>query len=114
MIRLTLSLAIWLSLVSVVPASLAPRKDAPLSSRKSPVALDLPRQTASESPVKPAMMKPSVPAPESEFLMTPGTEVVLDGQPCLYEEVPVQASIVRMEVAPDRKTVIRVFFRTRK
>jgi hypothetical protein len=46
--------------------------------------------------------------------MTNNTEVLLDGITCRYEKVPVGASILRMEVAPDRKTVIRVFFGTRK
>ncbi len=113
MTRLTLSLAIWLGLVSVVPASPSPRKEAQPSRERS-AAVDLLRQSAPRFPAKSALVAPTVEGPESEFLMTAATAVVVDGKPCRYEEVPAQASIVRMEVAPDRKTVIRVFFRTRK
>jgi hypothetical protein len=113
MIRLTLSLAIWLSVTSVVPASLAPRKEASPASRAKAAIVDVRRTLASELPAKAARVRPSV-TEEPEFLMTANTAVLLDGKPCQYEEVPAGAAIHRMEVAPDRKTVIRVFFRTRK
>jgi hypothetical protein len=47
-------------------------------------------------------------------VMMPRTVVVLDGRRSAYSSVPDHARIVRMEVAADRKTVLRVFFRTRR
>ena len=49
-----------------------------------------------------------------EFQVTEQTEVLLDGKACRYQDVPQQATILRMEVAPDRKTVLRIHFRTGK
>ena len=46
--------------------------------------------------------------------MTDETEVLLNGTACQYKDVPDHATIVRMEVGLDRKTVLRVYFRTRK
>jgi len=53
-------------------------------------------------------------APQSEFILTSRTEILLNGQPCRYEEIPSHASIVRMEVAADKKTVLKIHFRVRK
>jgi hypothetical protein len=49
-----------------------------------------------------------------EFVLTKETEVLLDGKPCKYEDIPANASILKMEVAADRKTVLRVQFRSGK
>jgi hypothetical protein len=51
------------------------------------------------------------PAAGSEYAVTEKTEILLDGKPCRYEAVPGTATIERMEVAPDGKTVLRVYFR---
>jgi hypothetical protein len=114
MIRLTLSLAIWLSWLSVSSASLARPEEGSLSLRKPPAAVDYPRQRASLAPAGALSAHRPAVGLEAEFVMTAATEIFLDGKPCRFEEVPAQASILRMEVAPDRKTVIRVLFRTRK
>jgi hypothetical protein len=114
MMRLTLSLAIWLSWLSFSSASLAPRKERPSFERKRPAAFDLATQKAAPLASKNRLTQTIAPAQESEYLLTANTEVLLDGQSCRYEEVPATASILRMEVGPDRKTVIRVYFRARK
>jgi hypothetical protein len=54
------------------------------------------------------------PEARSEFVMTDQTEVLLNGKPCKYAEVPGHASIVRMELAADNKTVLKIHFRTGK
>jgi hypothetical protein len=46
--------------------------------------------------------------------VTAETEILLDGQSCKYAEIPSQAGIVRMEVAADKKTVLKIHFRSRK
>jgi hypothetical protein len=53
-------------------------------------------------------------APQSEFILTVGTAFLLNGKPCRYEEIPDYASIVQMDVAADKKTVLKIHFRTRK
>jgi hypothetical protein len=52
--------------------------------------------------------------PQSEFVVTSGTEILLNDKPCRYEEIPDHASIVSMEVAADKKAVLKINFRTRK
>jgi len=107
MLRLTTALAVWIVLGSVASATLTPRKErllrdpAPLSPPASYVARETPAASAG-------------PATASEFSVNKRTEILLDGKPCRYEDVPEQASIQRMEVAPDRKTVLRIHFRTAK
>jgi hypothetical protein len=100
MTRLTLALAALISLVSVAPASLAPRPDRlrpGLEGRPSP----LPRLATARQQ-----------AAGSEYAVTEQTEILLNGKPCRYEAVPGNATIERMEVAPDGKTVLRVYFRS--
>jgi hypothetical protein len=48
------------------------------------------------------------------FVVTEQTEVLLNGKPCKYEEVAGHACIVWMEVAADKKTVLKVHFRVGK
>jgi hypothetical protein len=52
--------------------------------------------------------------PTGPFLLTDQTEVLLDGRPCRYQDVPAGASIVGMDVAADKRTVLKVHFRTKK
>lgn len=49
-----------------------------------------------------------------EFVLTTMSEVLVDGQPCPYRDVPKQARIVHLEVAADGKTILKVHFRTGK
>lgn len=49
-----------------------------------------------------------------DFVLTADSEVWLDGRPCAYKNLPANAMIVRVEVAPDRKTVLRIEFRSAK
>jgi hypothetical protein len=51
---------------------------------------------------------------EGEFVITDETAVFLDGRKCRYRDVPEKAHIASLEVAPDRKTVLKVHFRTAK
>jgi hypothetical protein len=107
MTRLMLVLAAWLSLVSVGWASLAPRAVSPL------LATELPRLQAARLLAK-APEQPAKQTTRPAFTLTPQTEILLDGKPCKYEEVPSHARIIHMEVAGDEKTVLKVHFRTRK
>jgi hypothetical protein len=104
---LTLVVTAWMSFVSVATASLAPP-------RKSP-GLDKELARALATSVPPALVQQTTaPAAEPEFNVTNETEILLDGRPCSFKDVPADASILKMEVAADRKTAQKIHFRTRK
>ena len=52
--------------------------------------------------------------PAGELSLTTETEVLLDGRGCEYKNVPATAVVVRMELAPDRRTVLKIEFSSRK
>ena len=107
MTRLILTLAAWMAFVSVAWASLTPLKKLP------PFGKEVPQIPASKLSAQAPEQKAGRGA-EPEFVVTHRTEVLLNGKPCKYEEIPSHASIVRMEVAVDKKTVLKIHFRTRK
>jgi hypothetical protein len=45
-------------------------------------------------------------------VLTARTEVRLDGRPCRYADVPAGAAITAAEAGPDRKTLVRIHFRS--
>jgi hypothetical protein len=104
MIRLTLVLATWMSLFSVVSASLVPRKASSPLGKEAQVSKLSGRTLEQAAGVQ----------DRSEFIVTERTEILLDGKPCKYADVPQQARIVLMEVAADNKTVLKIHFRTEK
>jgi hypothetical protein len=56
----------------------------------------------------------SEPGVPTDYLMTAETEVLLNGKPCKYRDIPASAIIVLMEVTADRKTMLKVHFRVVK
>ncbi len=107
MMRLTLTLAISVAVVPAALASLSPHKErrdfgAPeaqaWSSTKTLSGL---REQTATRPARP------------EYLLTNETEILLDGKPCRYGDVPANARIIWMEVGVDKKTVLKILFRTR-
>ncbi len=104
MVRLTAVLFVSVALVSAASASLA--------SRKEQAALTRPTSLAPASRLAGETLTPAItPATVTEFQVTEQTEILLDGKACRYADVPEQATILRMEVSPDRKTVLRIHFR---
>jgi hypothetical protein len=95
-----------LSFTSVASASLAPRKSS-LAGRELTRALST---RALARVVKPL----EEPKAEPEFNVTEQTEILLDGRPCSWKDVPPEASILKMEVTADKKTALKIYFRTRK
>jgi hypothetical protein len=110
MIRLTIALAVWICLVSVAPASPAPRREP----RIGDSLLAQASRRSTQAVQQQAARKAAGAEVQPEYVLTQETEILLDGKPCKYEDVPATASIVKMEVAADRKTVLRVRFRSRK
>jgi hypothetical protein len=103
MARVTLTLFCSLCFLSPALASRAPRPERLDLGRPLPFSLtrDLPPDlplTASARPQK------------DEFQVTEDTAVTLDGRPCKYRDVPANATIIKMEVGPDKKTVVKIHF----
>jgi hypothetical protein len=63
-------------------------------------------------PIKTVASLPAASA-NDEFRITPATEVLLDGRPCRYEQVPDSAIIILLEtVTNENKEIARIHFRT--
>jgi len=107
MVRLTLALAFWMGLVSTIPASLTPRKEA--SSIGTAVQLGKTPQIATQAGAETVELGKT-----SEFVLTEQTEILLDGEISRYEQIPAAASIVKMELEADKLTVRKIHFRTRR
>jgi hypothetical protein len=111
--RLILALVAWLSLLAAAQASLSPRKSSTRLDNYVP-----PAKASKVSPAKtstlPARPQAAVQETPSEFVVTEQTEVTLNGKPCKYKDVPGHATILRMELGADKKTVRKIHFRTRK
>jgi hypothetical protein len=107
MTRPALALLALLSSLPPATASLSPRPD------PSPFGKDLSAGAAKKLPPE-LPRAASARTPKEEFVVTEQTEVLLDGRPCRYQDVPAGAGIVQMEVAADNKTVLKIHFRTKK
>ncbi len=107
MMRLTLTLAIWTGLVAVAPASLTPRKESALLGTEGT------RAWRSTRPAVDTLGQTATRGTRPEYRLTNETEILLDGKPCRYEAIPANARIIRMEVGADKKTVLKILFRTR-
>jgi hypothetical protein len=99
MFRLSLAAVVALTLVSYVPAASSAKK-----TPYQPVLKAAPEQ---------AKEADSAESHDQQYVMNAATEVLLDGQSCSYEAIPDSAVITSMEVAPDRRTIVRVFFRSK-
>jgi hypothetical protein len=108
MFRSALALLVFPCLVPQASASLAPRRELPPASSKDLSGFLIKAFTA--APVQGT----STQGLRDEYTVTDQTEVILDGRPCRYKDVPPGASILRIELAPDEKTILRIHFRTRK
>jgi hypothetical protein len=81
MTRLTMALAVWMSLVSGASASVALRKEAPAlgtaawQSRTSKLAAEVREQQTGRGA-------------KSELVVTDQTEIRLNGKPCKYADIP--------------------------
>lgn len=107
MTRLTLTLAAWISVLAVGSASWTPRKASPT------LGSEFPQVRAAQLSTR-ALQEAAGWETKSEYVVTERTEVLLNGKPCKYEAVPSHASIVRIQLAVDMKTVLRIHFQTRK
>jgi hypothetical protein len=106
MTRLLLTLAITIGLVPSLLGAVSPQKDRSIF---DPEATDAAVRLSSLN-----LSQVAGPASKSDYVMTDRTEVFLDGQPCAYERVPSQARIVKIDVAANQRTVLKIYFKTQK
>ena len=108
-------LALTALLCSLTPAlaNLSPRTATPPADDKitAPLASAFPQDKV----LAPDLLRAAYPRErDDEYRVTSQTEVVLDGRPCPYADVPKSAGIVRMEVSSDGQTVLKIQFRSKK
>jgi hypothetical protein len=106
MARLLIALLVVFGVLSAATASMVPPKggsvlDTGLLARTKALPPSVVRQATGRGE-------------REEFLLTEDSEVLLDGRACKYKEVPANVSIIRLEVGPDNRTILKVHFRTRK
>jgi len=115
MTRVAIAFVALLFFLGSAPAMLAPRND-PFSYRKnSPRQLmtNLPRGLVKGSS-RQVVNDPSRHEQKEEFRITDQTEVRLNGRQCKYEDVPLDAVIILLEVdSDDNKAILRIHFRSK-
>jgi hypothetical protein len=110
--RTVLTLAALLCSFSPALATLSPQPASPFAAARLAASLTAAPQ---EKPLPPDVVKAAYPPSRNdEFRITSQTEVLLNGRPCCYADVPRNAGVVKMEVSSDNQTVLKIQFRTRK
>lgn len=108
MTRLTLALTALLACLSPAMAMLSPHTNPPALGKDT-----LPTSAKDAPAAKPA----AIAAPKEEkqqFVITDDTEVQLDGKACKFADVPGTASVSALDVAPDKKTILKIHFTSKK
>lgn len=99
MTRLTMALGAALLFLSPALGALSPRAENKMYANYSPHKL-----VKEEIP----------PAGKNQGLVvTDQTEIKVDGRPCHYKDVPEGATIILLEVAKDRRTILILHFQTK-
>jgi hypothetical protein len=107
MARVTLVLLSLFCFLSPASASLTPHPDSAVRGREVPASL--------VQSLPPGLAQAAVaPSPKDQYQITEQTEVTLDGRACRYADVPGSAGILKMEVAADGTTVLKIHFRSRR
>jgi hypothetical protein len=52
--------------------------------------------------------------PRQELELTANAEVRLDGRACKYDDVPLGAEVIYLELGPDRKSILKIHFRSKR
>jgi hypothetical protein len=104
-----MTFAVFLCFLPCVSANLSPRNDPPL------IGKDAPPKAAKTPPTEPAPAPGAADKQDSpKLVVTDKTEVQLDGRACQLADVPGTASVVSLEVAPDKKTILKIHFQSKK
>jgi hypothetical protein len=98
--KLTLVLVASFLLLSPASAKLAPQKDRLISDKAREVTPKVEAGTPEED--------------DGKLVISDDTEVQLDGKASKLEEVPKTAEVILMELGKDKKSVLKIHFRTKK
>jgi hypothetical protein len=107
---MTRLLAAWFAFLCLVPpatATLFTPRDSAASRPNGRAATGHGRPLGTETEF-------NKPGQSEEFTVTNETEVTLNGRACKYKDIPGTARIIHLEVASDKKTVLRIDFRSRR
>jgi hypothetical protein len=105
----------WLERISGTMRWIAPLFASSLFLSSASASLDRREPSALSGRIPPkALLSSSGPAAKNdEYRITKDTEVLLDGQPCRFEQVPKDATIVLLEtVTNESKEISRIHFRS--
>ena len=103
-----MTLTAFLCFLPAALANLSPRNDLP-SLGKEPLP-----KASKDAPDKPAAPAAEAKPETPKLVITDATEVQLDGQACKLADVPGTASVVSLEVAADKKTILKIRFQSQK
>jgi len=103
--RTLLASAALLLTLSTASATQSPRTDFPVIGKEIS-----PRASRPPSDAAPPADKPE---PDGGFLINDQTEVKLDGKPCKLSDVPKGAEIEAVDFAADKRTILRISFRSK-
>ena len=109
MTRWTTTFAAFLCFLPAAMANLSPRNDFP------PVSKDPLPKNAKDAADKPAAAPTADDKKDDQKLViTDKTEVQLDGADCKLGDVPATAAVIGLEVAADKKTILKIHFQSKK
>lgn len=100
MLRLTIVFVVSVCFLPAAHATLAPGKEP-----ANKVSKHLSRVVAEAT---------SVTEKNDELVITDQTEIKVDGCASKYEDVPSNAEIILLEVASDKKAILKLHFQTKK
>jgi hypothetical protein len=99
------SLAACLYCLSAATAGMSLRNDPP-QPRKSIIS-------KYDKDVAPDAPEPPPKSEKQQFVITDATQVLLDGQACKLKDIPATAEVVNIELAVDKKTVLKLHFHSK-
>jgi hypothetical protein len=100
MARLTTALVALLCCLPLAQGKVAPRKDCPTCSKQF-----------TQRAIKEAF---ATEESNDDLVITAATEIQLDGRACKYEDVPKGAEVVLLQIASDKKAILKIHFRSKK
>jgi hypothetical protein len=113
MARMALALLVLPFTFSFAAATLSPRRrPQPFEKLTLPAAGKTPTRAAqlTEDPARAARDQ----EPSQELQLTAEAEVRLDGRACKYDDVPRGAEVIYLELGPDRKSILKIHFRSKR
>jgi len=103
--RLTMT---WAALLCCLPAATAgtsPRTDPPQPRKELISKYD--KEVAPDAP------EPPPKAEKPQYVITDQTEILLDGHACKLKEIPGTAEVTNIELASDKKTILKLHFKSK-